>query len=133
MASMTLSRVISAVVGTNGSVTQTVQQTAANGSLLSKVVTTRSADGKTINETADTDGDGVADHITAIQYQCRRLPEQRGRQRSERGRVSRFQGHSAHVSRRTSHKRRDIDADGDGTFELVIVAVNHGQCRRQQD
>jgi hypothetical protein len=108
------------VVGTNNSVTQTVQQTAANGSLLSKVVTTRSADGKTITETADTDGDGVADHITAFSTNAAGYKNQV---------VSVLNADGSLVSKVSSltspdglAQTIDTDADGDGTFELLYVA-----------
>lgn len=109
------------VVAADGSVTQTVQKSAANGSLLSKVVTTRSADGKTINESADTDGDGAADHITAIStfsngYRNNAVAIQN----ADGSLVSKVTVLTASdgLSKTTS-----IDADGDGTFELVTTDV----------
>ncbi|MGO4196909.1 hypothetical protein AB4Z13_16260 [Rhizobium sp. YAF28] len=108
------------VVGTNGAVTQTVQQTAANDSLLSKVVTTRSADGKTITETADTDGDGVADHLTAFSTNAAGYKNQV---------VSVLNADGSLVSKVSSlaspdglAQTIDTDADGDGTAELLYVA-----------
>ncbi|MGM4912785.1 hypothetical protein [Rhizobium sp. 768_B6_N1_8] len=108
------------VVGTNGAVTQTVQQTAANGRLLSKVVTTRSADGKTVNETADTDGDGVADRTTAFSTNAAGYKNQV---------VSVLNADGSLVSKVSKlaspdglSQTIDTDADGDGTAELLYVA-----------
>ncbi len=109
------------IVAADGSVTQTVQKSAANGSLLSKVVTTRSADGKTINESADTNGDGAADHITAISTLSNGYRNNAVAVRNADGSlVSKVTVLSAAdgLSKTTS-----IDADGDGTFELVTTDV----------
>lgn len=109
------------VVAADGSVTQTVQRSAADGSLLSKVVTTRSADDKTINESADTDGDGAADHITAISTFSNGYRNNAVAIRNADGSlVSKVTVLTAAdgLSKTTS-----IDADGDGTFELVTTDV----------
>ncbi|MBB3660959.1 hypothetical protein FHX15_006231 [Rhizobium sp. BK650] len=109
------------VVAADGSVTQTVQKTAANGGLLSKVVTTRSADGKTINESADTNGDGAADQITAISTFSNGYRNNAIAIRNADGSlVSKVTVLSAAdgLSKTTS-----TDADGDGTFELVTTDV----------
>ncbi len=109
------------VVAADGSVTQTVQKSAANGSLLSKVVTTRSADGKTINESADTNGDGAADHITAISTYSNGYRNNAVAVRNADGSlVSKVTVLAAPdgLSKTTS-----TDTDGDGTFELVTTDV----------
>lgn len=109
------------VVGGDGSVTQTVQQTAANGSLLSKVVTTRSADGKTISEMADTNGDGASDLVTTINTYSNGYRNNTVRALNADGSlVSKVEILTAAdgLSKTTS-----IDADGDGTFDLVTINV----------
>lgn len=109
------------VIAADGSVTQTVQRSAADGSLLSKVVTTRSADGKTINESADTNGDGVNDVVTSISTFSNGY---------RNNTASVLNGDGSLVSKVTVltaadglSKTTSIDTDGDGTFELVTTDV----------
>ncbi len=109
------------VVAADGSVTQTVQRTSANGTLLSKVVTTRSADGKTITEKADTNGDGFNDIVTSISTFSNGY-------RNNSASVLNADG--SLISKLTVltaadglSKTTSIDADGDGTFELVTTDV----------
>ncbi|MDR6666387.1 hypothetical protein [Rhizobium sp. 1399] len=109
------------VVAADGPVTQTVQTSAANGSLLSKVVTTRSADGKTITEKADTNGDGVNDVVTSISTYSNGY---------RNNTVSALNADGSLVSKVTVlaapdglSKTTSVDGDGDGTFELVTTDV----------
>lgn len=54
------------LVAGDGSRSQTAEQRAGNGTLLSKQVTTTSADRKTISAVTDANGDGAADQTTSI-------------------------------------------------------------------
>jgi Ca2+-binding RTX toxin-like protein len=111
--------VAEAVLNTNGSKRTTASRYNANNALLSRQIDTTSADGRTITQTFDRNGDAVNDRtvVTAIQADGSTIvtssdfkPDGTLRNRTQ-----------ITTSANELTKTSRMDADGDGTYELRIV------------
>lgn len=109
------------LVAGDGTRTQTVQDTSASGVVLSKSVTTTSADGKMKTISVDANGDGAVDTLTSIIIAADASTSQTDSKLNPNGTLV-----SKAVTATSADglsKTLSTDLNGDGTFDTVLTDV----------